>query len=137
MPEQLFEAFLPKAVCAIVELVVRNKAGKILLTWRDDKFYRGWHIPGGFMGVGESLEQAAQRIAKRELGSTVKHLAFVGNFNYRNMDPRSHSFSIVHTCTSEQTPKNGRYFSVAEIKKIPRKDLLYHVPPLLKLAKLW
>ena len=137
MPEELFNVFVSKAVHTIVELITINNEGKILLTWRDDKYYHGWHIPGGFMGVGETAMQAADRIARREIGVKVKKLSFVGNFNYRDLDPRSHSFSIVHTCSSEHAPKNGRYFSIAEMKKLPKRNLLYHVPLLLKVAKLW
>jgi 8-oxo-dGTP diphosphatase len=137
MPEAVFEQVVAKAVCGIVELIVCNKAGKVLLTWRDDKFYYGWHIPGGFIGVGETIEQAITRIAKREVGGPVKNAKFVGYFNYRKLDPRSHSLSLVHVCERETALSDGKFFSVAEIKKIPKKDLLYHVPYLLKVAKLW
>lgn len=137
MPRELFEVYVSKGVNVIVELVIFNKVGKILLTWRDDKFYHGWHIPGGFMGVGETLEQAAQRIAKREIGRRVTNLKFTSLLNYRDQDPRSHSFCILHTCRAEKAPKNGRFFSVAEMKKLPKNDLLYHVPMILKLIKRW
>lgn len=137
MPEALFEVYVTKGVMAILECIVRNREGKVLLTWRDDKFYRGWHIPGGFIGVGESIEQALKRITRRELGAAANKAVFAGFFNYGSIDPRSHTLSLTYTCQSQQTPKNGRYFSIAEIKKIPKKDLLYHVPMLLKTAKLW
>ncbi len=137
MPEALFEVFVSKAVLMIVELIAINKDGKILLTWRDDKFYYGWHIPGGFMGVGETVEQAAQRIAKRELGGPVTNLKLATFLNYRYEDPRSHSFSHIHTCRREKAPTNGKFFSVAEIKRLPKSELLYHVPQILKLLKLW
>ena len=135
MPQELFEIYVSKGVNVIVELVIFNKEGKILLTWRNDKFYYGWHIPGGFMGVGETLGQAAQRIAKREIGGHVRALKFASLLNYRSQDPRSHSFCLLHTCRAERAPENGKFFSVAEIKKLPKKDVLYHVPMILKLIK--
>ena len=34
-----------------VDLLIKNDANQILLTWRADRYYGpGWHIPGGIMG---------------------------------------------------------------------------------------
>ena len=37
---------------------------EILLTWRDDKFYGpAWHIPGGVVRYGETLENRVHLVA--------------------------------------------------------------------------
>lgn len=55
-----------------VDLLVTNRHGQILLTWRDDGHCgTGWHIPGGCIRFRESLMERAQKTARRELGHEV------------------------------------------------------------------
>lgn len=55
-----------------VDLLIRNDCGAILLTWRHDQFYRGWHIPGGIIRFKETAADRITAVALSELGATVE-----------------------------------------------------------------
>lgn len=51
-----------------VELIIhQNERKEFLLTMRRDKFWNGWHIPGGFILQRETIPDATKRIVQREL----------------------------------------------------------------------
>lgn len=55
-----------------VDIILQTNKG-ILLTKRSIEPYKGmWHIPGGTVLKGETVEGAVIRIAKKELGITPK-----------------------------------------------------------------
>jgi len=51
-----------------VELLVTSTGRDVLLTHRDDEHWSGYHIPGGFVGCGESLQMACACVSRTELG---------------------------------------------------------------------
>jgi ADP-ribose pyrophosphatase YjhB (NUDIX family) len=50
----------------------------------------GWALPGGFVEVGETLEQAAIREAKEETCLDVELLGQFHTYSDPNRDPRMH-----------------------------------------------
>lgn len=55
-----------------IDLIVRNKEGKILLGKRINRPAQGyWFVPGGRIRKNERLADALQRIARAELGITL------------------------------------------------------------------
>ncbi len=61
-----------------VDVVIKSDKG-ILLTLRDVEPYRGlWHIPGGTVLYGETMEEAAKRFARNEIGVDVETLKILG-----------------------------------------------------------
>ena len=57
-----------------VDLLIKDKDGKILLSWRNDRFYNeGWHVPGGILRLQETFEQRIQLTALEEIGCRVEH----------------------------------------------------------------
>ena len=56
-----------------VKAVVRDSTGKLLVTNEAD---RGWHLPGGGLDHGESIEACLKRELKEEIG-------YEGNVDYR------------------------------------------------------
>jgi len=65
----------------------------------------GWALPGGFVEVGESLEQAAIREAKEETCLDVELLGQFHTYSDPNRDPRMHCISTVFIARAEGTPK--------------------------------
>lgn len=64
----------------------------------------GWAIPGGFVDYGESVETAAQREAKEEVGLTVTLIEQFHVYSAPDRDPRNHTLSIVFLATATGTP---------------------------------
>lgn len=57
--------------------LVVNKDGKILLV-KSFKWYDKWTIPGGHIELGETMEHAAKREMKEEVGLDVEIVDFLG-----------------------------------------------------------
>lgn len=65
-----------------VEIVIKTSKG-ILLTKRSIEPLKGrWHIPGGTILMGETIENAIKRISKEELNVKVKTKKMVGVIEY-------------------------------------------------------
>lgn len=107
-----------------VDLLVKNKKGQILLTWRDDQFYGpAWHIPGGIIRFKEKIEDRIEKVAQTELGSSVRFspepIHIRGQIN-TDRDIRGHFISLLFLCEltadlpqerahTKDEPKSGQW----------------------------
>src|SRR5919199_1355629 len=53
-----------------------------------------WALPGGFVEVGETVEEAADREAAEETGLAVEVARLVGVYSDPERDPRGHNVSV-------------------------------------------
>ena len=78
----------------------------------------GWAIPGGFVDVGEIVEQAAVREAKEEVCLDVSLTALLGIYSDPSRDDRGHTVTAVYVAEAQGSPKaaddakNCRIFSL-------------------------
>ena len=87
-----------------VDIVIVYPDGEVVLIKRaNDPFKGDWAIPGGFVEIGETVEQAAMREAKEETGLDVELTRLVGVYSDPARDPRGHTVSVVFTAV----PKGG------------------------------
>ncbi len=71
--------------------------GGIVLIRRENPPYQGYYaLPGGFVEVGETVEEAAKREAKEETGLDIILLKLVGVYSKPDRDPRGHVVSICY-----------------------------------------
>lgn len=97
-----------------VDLLIKNKAGQTLLTWRADAFYGpAWHIPGGIIRFKEKIEDRIQKVAQSELGCTVQFstdpIKVLGLVN-PTRDVRGHFISLLYLCELASEPDvNNKY----------------------------
>lgn len=64
----------------------------------------GWAVPGGFVDVGETLEQAAIREAKEETSLDVELTCLLGIYSNPQRDPRNHTVTAVYIAQAHGTP---------------------------------
>lgn len=65
----------------------------------------GWALPGGFVDVGETVEQAARREALEETCLNVKLDTLLGCYSEPTRDPRGHTVSLVYIAHAKGEPK--------------------------------
>jgi 8-oxo-dGTP diphosphatase len=65
----------------------------------------GWAIPGGFVDVGEMVEQAAMREAKEEVCLNVRLINLLGIYSDPSRDTRGHTVTAVYVAEATGTPK--------------------------------
>jgi ADP-ribose pyrophosphatase YjhB (NUDIX family) len=112
-PYGIFEKFMSKTVAVAMEVII-VRDGKIFLTWRNDKFFRGWHVPGGYIAPRETLIDTAQRIIDREVtGLTVTAAKIVHSISHPD-SVRFHDVSaltVVEVSGDPPETETGRWFN--------------------------
>lgn len=98
---------------------------KVLLIQRDQAPYRGkWALPGGFVGIDESLEDAARRELQEETGVTELYLEQLYTFGAPKRDPRERVISVAyyalvkladHAVRAASDARNVAWFPVADL----------------------
>jgi colanic acid biosynthesis protein WcaH len=113
LPEDIFFFVSRTTPLVNVDLLVKDKAGRVLLAWRDDEYYgKGWHIPGRILRFKETLEHAVQKCAEIELGTQVcfdLEPLTVEQFIMPDWENRAHFISFLYKCTvpDDYVPPNG------------------------------
>jgi colanic acid biosynthesis protein WcaH len=120
LPQPVFDALIKIVPFVACELAVVDGKGGILLTWRDDKWWRGWHFPGGLFRFRESFEERIEKVAQKELGVNIEKYKFLFVEDF-SQGARSHAVSLVFRCETAMTPKHGKFF-----KKMPKNIIEAH-----------
>ena len=85
----------PETPKLMVDVVIPSEGGRVVPIRRGGDPYEGrWALPGGFVEVGETVEQAAVREAAEETGLAVELARLVGVYSEPERDPRGHNVSL-------------------------------------------
>ena len=88
---------MPRPVTPLlaVDCVVLDPQDRVLLIRRGHEPFKGRHaLPGGFVEVGETVEDACRRELLEETGVKLGKLTLVGVFSDPSRDPRGHTVSV-------------------------------------------
>jgi 8-oxo-dGTP diphosphatase len=89
-----------------VDAIIELSGGRIVLVERKNPPF-GWALPGGFVEVGESLEEAVRREAREETGLEIELLAQLYTYSDPHRDPRQHTLSTVFVARAQGEPCGG------------------------------
>ncbi len=118
LPFEIFLAISKMVVFTACEIVVVNEKKEILLCWRNDRWWTGWHFPGGLLRFGEKFEQRLKKTAVAELGVKLLSSKFLFPVNYP-VSKRGQDVGLIFLCKVSGQPKSGKFF------KSPPKDLIF------------
>jgi ADP-ribose pyrophosphatase len=90
-------------VDVVIELVDRPGRPIVLIERRNPPY--GWALPGGFVDLGETLEQAALREAREETSVTVHLRTLLGCYSDPARDSRGHTVSAVYVAEGRGLPR--------------------------------
>ena len=87
----------PSVTVDLVIFTIANHDLKVLLIRRKQEPFKGrWALPGGFVDIDESLERAAARELKEEVGVKDVYLEQLYTFGDPKRDPRGRVISVAY-----------------------------------------
>ena len=108
---------LPKTPALTTDCVIFDGKSRVLLFRRGHEPYAGsYALPGGFVEIGETVENACRREVQEETGIEVDQLRLVGVYSDPARDPRGHTVSVAFATVllRATAPRSGSDAASAE-----------------------
>lgn len=120
-----WKSWLSQAPILCVDAVIFNKSNEVLLVKRATSPYRGfWHLPGGIVRKGETLEVALKRVIETEVSINKFKIKYqLGIFDKPGRDPRGHFITVAFIVVAEDLINsiNSQQEEIAFFKNLPDK----------------
>lgn len=125
-------------VDAVIYHLMDEKLQVLLIRRKEEPFKDHWALPGGFMDMNETPEEAVKRELQEETGIEINEIFQVGAFGALGRDPRYRTISIAHlSVLSGERPKvrgaddalEAAWFPLEELPEamaFDHHDILYH-----------
>lgn len=108
LPEEVFLYASQITPLVNVDLLIKDEANGILLTWRDDGYYEaGWHVPGGIIRFRETFSDRIHAVARQELGASVVYdpaPIAINQVIHPTNTIRGHFISLLFACRLTSPP---------------------------------
>jgi 8-oxo-dGTP diphosphatase len=115
------------AVDGVIEIYHEGTFQGIVLIERKNPPY-GHALPGGFVDIGECVEDALKREMKEEVQLEVEIVDLLGVYSNPKRDSRFHTVSIVYICKAEQNPvaaDDAKAAAVMSLHDLQDMDLVF------------
>jgi 8-oxo-dGTP diphosphatase len=96
---------VPRPQCPLVAADVIIEIGDRVVLIERKNYPQGWAIPGGFVDLGESVEDAAIREMREETSLEVELTALLGVYSRPGRDPRGDTVTVVYVGRASGTPR--------------------------------
>lgn len=106
----------PETPLLTVDAVIKTTGGIVLVKRKYPPL--GWALPGGFVEIGETVEEAVCREASEETNLRITNLWLAGVFSDPARDPRFHTVSVVFGAEATGEPTGRDDAIEAEVFKI-------------------
>ena len=129
---------VPKTPLLTTDCVAVDARGHVLLVRRGKPPFKGKQaLPGGFVEIGETVEDACRRELMEETGVRAGRLELLGVYSDPKRDPRGHTCAVVFlTRIARAAPKGGDDAAAARwVENWSKLDLAFDHAKILKDAK--
>lgn len=127
IPIEAFYAYCEAFVSPVVEIVpyrIKNNILEILLIYRKDKYYDGFHLPGSVMVPGRTSKETLKFLIASELGNKVN----TGKINFLKIDDkmkgagigfdeRGQDLKLLYACEINGEVLGGKWFARENLPK--------------------
>ena len=123
-------------------ILYNNKKDIVLIKRKNPPFKNGYALPGGFVDVGETVEDACIREALEETNIKVKIIKLIGVFSDPKRDPRGHTVSVAFLCeprTKKEKPKaqdDAAALEIVPISKLTSLKLSFDHMEIIKSSRI-
>jgi 8-oxo-dGTP diphosphatase len=107
---------MPRTPALTTDCVVVDARRRVLLIRRGHPPFKGkYALPGGFVEIGETVEDACRRELMEETGVKAGRLELIGVYSDPGRDPRGHVCSVAFlTRVARAAPRAGDDAAAAE-----------------------
>ena len=111
---------------ALVVDAVTLSRGRVLLIRRGRPPWKGrWALPGGFVEIGETCEEAVRRELLEETGIRARVRGLLGVYSDPHRDPRAHLVSVAYRMTplgrearGGDDAREARWWPISEVPRL-------------------
>ena len=122
------------AVDGIVEIYDENENLRGIVVIKRKNEPLGFALPGGFVDIGESVEEAVVREMKEEISLDVEIKSLLGVYSDPKRDKRFHIASVVFVCKAYGDPlgaDDAKEAAIANLKLFNFNELVFDHPKII------